>query len=100
MKFSNVVERQNDIAELLVLQRKHTLRPSREIPVFDVDPLYRSTISNNKQNEAHSILHQESTESHYLGRSDDRKTEVKTQFGDEELSVEDLTHAEKALVSP
>lgn len=39
MNISNVVRRQNDIAELLVLQQKHTLLPSREIPVFDGDPL-------------------------------------------------------------
>jgi len=39
MNLLNAVWRQNDIAELLVLQQKHSLFPSREIPVFDRDPL-------------------------------------------------------------
>lgn len=39
MNLSEVVQRQNDIAELLVLQQKHSLLSSREIPVFDGGPL-------------------------------------------------------------
>lgn len=35
MNLLNVAQRQNDIAELLILQQKHSLLPSREIPVFD-----------------------------------------------------------------
>ncbi|GAA6081464.1 uncharacterized protein LOC117538615 [Tachysurus ichikawai] len=39
MNLSNVMQRQDKIAEPLILQQKHTLLPSREIPVFGGDPL-------------------------------------------------------------
>ena len=38
-KFLTVIQRQNEIADLLVLQQKLTSLPSKEIPVFDGNPL-------------------------------------------------------------
>lgn len=51
-----------------------------------------------KQKDAHSILHLQSTDPYFSARSKNRKAESKTQFGDKALSVDDLKQAEKALV--
>lgn len=43
--FSTVVQRQNDIAELIIKQQNLSLLPKREVPMFDGDPLsYQSFI--------------------------------------------------------
>ncbi|KAI2646060.1 Transposon Tf2-9 polyprotein [Labeo rohita] len=50
-----------------------------------------------RKKDAH-MFHLQSTDPSNLDGFNNKKTEVKAQFGDEELSVEDIIHAEKALV--